>query len=151
MRVAFVKAGWHADIVDSALAGFAEEMARLGYDPEAIDVFDVPGAFEIPLHAKMIARSAYYSAVIGAAFVVNGGIYRHDFVSETVVGALMQVQLQTDVPMISVILTPHNFHEHEEHRNFFREHFVTKGAEAARACASTVESLRRLPRRAAAA
>ena len=45
-RYAFVKAGWHADIVDQALAGFLKLIPR-----EQVDVFDVPGAFEIPLMA----------------------------------------------------------------------------------------------------
>ena len=72
------------------------------------------------------------------------GIYRHEFVAETVVGALMRVQLDIDVPVLSVVLTPKDFHEHEVHRRFFAEHFVVKGTEAAQACLKTVESLRRL-------
>jgi 6,7-dimethyl-8-ribityllumazine synthase len=54
------------------------------------------------------------------------------------------VQLETAVPVISAVLTPRNFHAHEEHRKFFLEHFVMKGAEAASACARTIENLRRL-------
>lgn len=143
-RVAFVKAGWHADIVDQAQVGFVAEMARLGYPEQMIDVFETPGAFEIPLHAQSLARTTKYAAIVGVAFVVDGGIYRHEFVAETVVSALMQVQLATEVPMFSVILTPHHFHEHDEHRAFFQSHFVRKGAEAAQACARTLEGLRRV-------
>ena len=76
--------------------------------------------------------------------MVDGGIYRHDFVSQTVVQALMDVQLDTGVPMISAVLTPHHFHEHAEHRKYFMRHFATKGSEAAEACLNTVASLRRL-------
>lgn len=60
------------------------------------------------------------------------------------IDALMRVQLDTRVPVISAVLTPHHFHEHDEHRQFFAEHFVTKGTEAANACLKTVESLARL-------
>ena len=56
----------------------------------------------------------------------------------------MQVQLETDVPILSAVLTPKNFHEHDEHRRFFREHFVVKGTEAAQAAVKTVASLQRL-------
>jgi 6,7-dimethyl-8-ribityllumazine synthase len=140
-RIAFVKAGWHSEIVNQALVGFRAEMARLDYPENMIDVFDTPGAFEIPLHAQTLARTAKYAAVVGAALVVDGGIYRHEFVAETVVAALMQVQLATEVPMFSVILTPHHFHDHDTHQTFFRDHFVQKGAEAARACVQTVQSL----------
>lgn len=143
-RIAFVKAGWHSEIVDRALEGFTAEMARLGHPESLIDVFDVPGAFEIPLQAQTLARTSRYAAVVGAALIADGGIYRHEFVAETVLRALMQVQLATEVPMISVLLTPHHFHEHETHKAFFEAHFVAKGEEAARACAQTVAGLARL-------
>ncbi|HEY8571186.1 6,7-dimethyl-8-ribityllumazine synthase [Phenylobacterium sp.] len=143
-RIAFVQSLWHRDIVDEAHAGFIEEMDGLGFPSAVIDRFEVPGAFEIPLHAQTLARTGRYAAVVAAAFVVNGGIYRHEFVAETVVRALMQVQLATDMPVFSVVLTPHHFHEHDVHRRFFHGHFRAKGQEAAQACATTLESLARL-------
>lgn len=53
----------------------------------------------------------------------------------------MRVQLDTDVPVFSAVLTPHHFHGGEEHVAFFKEHFLVKGAEAANACADTVAKL----------
>jgi len=94
----------------------------------------VPGAFEIPLQARTLARTGRYAAVVGAAFVVDGGIYRHDFVAEAVVTGLMQVQMDTDLPVLSAVLTPHNFQDTEAQRHFFMEHFKIKGREAAEAC-----------------
>ena len=146
LRFAFVEASWHADIVHQARDAFFETMAQAGFGADAIDVFDVPGAFEIPLHAQRLARSGRYAAVVGSALVVDGGIYRHDFVSATVVQALMDVQLQTGVPVISAVLTPHHFHEHAEHRKYFLRHFAVKGTEAAQACLQTVAGLRQLER-----
>lgn len=143
-RIAFVHATWHADIVNKARDSFLAELARNGVGPQAVTVIDVPGAFEIPLHAKQLARSGQFDAIVGCAFVVDGGIYRHDFVASAVVSGLMQVQLECEVPVFSVVLTPHNFHETEEHRRFFSEHFVVKGAEAANACMRTLDSLSRL-------
>ncbi|MCX4098664.1 6,7-dimethyl-8-ribityllumazine synthase [Nocardia sp. alder85J] len=144
-RIAFVRANWHRAIVNQAYEGFLAEYRDLGFAPETVDVFDVPGAFEIPLHAQRLARSGGYAAVVAAALVVDGGIYRHEFVAGAVIDGLMRVQLDTDVPVFSVVLTPHHFHEHSEHVNYFTDHFVTKGAEAARALATTLSSLRSLP------
>jgi 6,7-dimethyl-8-ribityllumazine synthase len=48
------------------------------------------------------------------------------------------------VPVISAVLTPQRFHEHDDHRRFFHEHFVIKGSEAAVACAKTIDNIRRL-------
>jgi len=143
-RIAFVHALWHREIVEEAYHGFVEEMATLGFGADVIERFETPGAFEIPLHAQTLARTGRYAAIVGAAFVVNGGIYRHEFVAETVVNALMQVQLSTETPILSVVLTPHHFHDHEVHQKFFHEHFRVKGHEAARACAGTLASLARL-------
>ena len=67
------------------------------------------------------------------AFVVDGGIYRHDFVAQAVVDGLMRAGLDTGVPVLSVSLTPHHYHETEHHRRVFASHFIEKGREAARA------------------
>lgn len=144
LRFAFVGASWHADIVHQARDAFLAEMALAGFGVDHIDVFDVPGAFEIPMHAQRLARSGRYAAVVGSALVVDGGIYRHDFVARAVVQALMDVQLNSGVPVISAVLTPHHFHEHVEHRKYFMRHFAVKGSEAAQACLQTVAGLRRL-------
>lgn len=137
-RIAFIEAGWHADIVDNARAGFVAEYQRQGFDSADIERFDVAGAFEIPLLAKKLANSGEYAAVVAAGFVVDGGIYRHDFVADAVIKALMQTGMESGVPVLSVVLTPHQFHNTEDHINFFREHFITKGKEAAEACIGIV-------------
>ena len=116
-RYAFIKANWHADIVDRALDGFRELIPA-----DAIDVFDVPGAFEMPLLARDLAASGRYAAVAAAAFVVDGGIYRHDFVAQAVVDGLMRAGMDTGVPVLSVSLTPHHYQETEHHTRIYREH-----------------------------
>ena len=133
-RIAFIQARWHADIVDQARIGLIEALPP----GLAVDVVDVPGALEIPLTAQRLARTGRYGAVIGAAFVVDGGIYRHDFVAGTVVDALVRVGLETDTPILSVVLTPHQYQETEQHNGFFHEHFRIKGREAAHACLAMI-------------
>ena len=123
-RVAFIQASWHKEIVDQSRKGFLAEMLVQGYQESDIDFFEVGGAFEIPLHAKLLAKTGRYAGIVGAALVVDGGIYRHDFVAQSVVSGLMQVQLETEVPVFSVSLTPHHFHAGEEHQKFFFDHFV---------------------------
>ena len=99
---------------------------------------------EIPLHALLLAESGRYAAIVAAGFVVNGGLYRHEFAAEAVISGLMRVQLDTKVLVISAVLTPQNFHEHDEHKKFFYDHFVVKGAEAAAACAATIDKIAHL-------
>lgn len=134
-RYAFIKANWHSDIVDQALLGFQKEVGE-----GAVDVFDVPGAFEIPLLARDLAQTGRYAAVVGSAFVVDGGIYRHDFVASSVVDGLMRAQMDASVPVLSVVLTPHHFQETEAHIGFFRDHFGKKGREAGAAARAIGET-----------
>lgn len=137
-RFAFVQAGWHADVVARGRAGFLDETARLS--PQArVAIFDAPGAFETPLIAQRLARSGRFDAVIVCAFIVDGAIYRHDFVARAVVEALMRIGLESDVPVISIALTPHQvFHAEADHAAFFRAHFENKGKEGARAALAAV-------------
>jgi 6,7-dimethyl-8-ribityllumazine synthase len=93
-----------------------------------------------------LARTGSYDAIIACGLVVNGGIYRHEFVASAVIDGLMRVQLDTDMPTFSAVLTPRDFHEHEEHQTFFKAHFVKKGVEVAQACLNTLQSLAALPR-----
>jgi 6,7-dimethyl-8-ribityllumazine synthase len=137
-RVAIISASWHTDIVhqarDSALASLREQ----GLADDNILLLDVPGAFEIPLLAKRLATEHQVDAIIACALVVNGGIYRHEFVASAVIDGLMRVQLDTNIPVLSAVLTPRDFHETDEHKAFFREHFVKKGREVAAACVAVL-------------
>lgn len=143
-RVAFIQACWHREIVDQCRISFVENIVKLGVSEDRIDFFEVPGSYEIPLQAKILAKSGAYSAIVATGLVVDGGIYRHEFVADAVISGMMQVQLETEVPVLSVVLTPHHFHEHGEHERYFFEHFKVKGGEAARACAQTLENMKML-------
>src|SRR5258707_4955145 len=143
-RVAFVQSSWHREVVAECRLAFLEEIEARNIARAHIDLFEVPGSFEIPLHAQLLAKTRRYTAIVAAGLVVDGGIYRHEFVADTVIKALMDVQLCTEVPVFSAVLTPHQFHESSVHHDFFRKHFVIKGIEVAEACANTLHSLERL-------
>ena len=143
-RVAFVQSSWHREVVEECRLAFLEEIEARNITRAQIDLFEVPGSFEIPLHAQLLAKTRRYTAIVAAGLVVDGGIYRHEFVADTVIKALMDVQLRTEVPVFSAVLTPQQFHETAAHFDFFRKHFATKGVEVAAACANTLLSLERL-------
>ncbi|MEX0582139.1 MAG: 6,7-dimethyl-8-ribityllumazine synthase [Sneathiella sp.] len=143
-RIAIIQANWHADIVHEASKSFIKDLVDYGYDANGFDIHDVPGSLEIPLMAKKLSQAGRYDLIMATGLIVDGGIYRHDFVAKTVLDAMMQVQLDCGVPILSVVLTPHHFQETDAHRNFFREHFIIKGQEAAKACRMTLENIRGL-------
>ena len=140
-RIAFIQSCWHRDIVDQLRDSFLSEFA--GLSERKVDLFEVPGAFEIPLYAKHLINTGNYAGVVAAGLVVDGGIYRHEFVATAVIDSLMQTGLETGTPIFSAVLTPHDFLS-EGQPEFFKEHFVTKGAEAAHACAETLSAMQKI-------
>lgn len=146
-RMAVVCSQWHSEVVRHGHEAFLTELERRGVTADQVERFEVPGVFEAPLLAKRLALSRRYAAVAVFGLLADGGMYRHDFMAQSVVDGLMRVQLDTGVPVISCVLSPHQFHEHEEHRRFYAEHFVVKGKETAYAALRTLENMRDLASR----
>ena len=140
-KIAYVQAAWHTEITDRCKEAFVAELAKHGRGAGAVDFFSAPGSLEIPLMAKKLAKTGKYAAVCASGLVVDGGIYRHEFVAQAVLHGIVQTSLETEVPVLSAVLTPHHFHEHAVHAEFFREHMETKGRELAEACLSIIDNL----------
>jgi 6,7-dimethyl-8-ribityllumazine synthase len=138
-RVAFVQSAWHREVVAECRLAFLAEIEARHIARAQVDVFEVPGSFEIPLHVQLLAKTRRYTAIVAAGLVIDD-----EYVAETVIKALMDVQLRTEVPVFSAVVTPEQFHETAAHFDFFRKHFATKGIEVAQACANTLLSLERL-------
>lgn len=142
-RIAYIQSSWHSALLAHSRLAFYDRMAHHGWALNRIDTYDVPGAFEIPLLARRAALSGRYDAIVGAALVVDGGIYRHEFVAQAVVDGMMRVQLETNIPVFSMSLTPHHFHSHADHEKFFSNHLKHKGEEVADACEGMLNALNR--------
>jgi len=142
-KIAFIQANWHADIVAEARKSFIKNVEPAGIAEKDIEIIDVPGSLEIPLMAKRLAETGEYAIIVASGFIINGGIYHHEYVNHAVIDGMMRVQLDTNVPILSVVLTPHHFHGNDEHHKFFFDHFSKKGAEAAEACIKTLENMSR--------
>jgi len=138
-RVAFVQSAWHREVVAECRVAFLAEIEKRHIARAQIDVFEVPGSFEIPLHVQLLAKTRRYTAIVAAGLVIDD-----EYIAETVIKALMDVQFRTEVPVFSAVVTPEQFHETAAHFDFFRKHFANKGVEVAQACADTLLSLERL-------
>lgn len=141
-RVAFVQSSFHRGIVEQCWSSFLTEIEARHIAPSQVDLFEVPGSFEIPLHVQILAKTRRYTAIVAAGLVVDSGV--RGFVADTVIKALMEVQLRTEVPVFSAVVTPQQFDSTASDTEFFRKHFAIKGVEVAEACANTLLSLERL-------
>jgi 6,7-dimethyl-8-ribityllumazine synthase len=137
-RVAFVQSAWHRSVVAECREAFLTEIEARHIARAHIDVFEVPGAFEIPLHVQLLAKTRRYTAIVAAGLVIDD-----EYIAETVIRALMEVQLRTEIPVFSAVVTPQQFREAAD-ADFLRRHFASKGVEVAAACADTLLSLERL-------
>src|SRR3546814_18587546 len=75
-RIAFVRAGWHEDLLEHAWRAFSDTMTAAGWPAQAIDLSPVPGAFEIPLRCRLLADSGRQRGGVARARVGDGGIHR---------------------------------------------------------------------------
>lgn len=142
-QIALIQSCWHKDIVDQFKISFAERIDSLLPAGVVLDVIEAPGVVEIPLLAKLIAKQQKVDAIVVAGLIVDHGVYRHEFVAQSVMDSLMGVQMASETPIIYGILTAQDFMS-EGRDGFFYEHFKIKGDEAANACAKTLHNIEQI-------
>ena len=102
-RVALCVARFYADLADRLEAGARAGLAEAGIDD--VDVFDVPGAFELPLIAKYAALSGRFDAVVCLGAVIRGETDHYVYVCGEAARGIQEVQLETGVPCGFGVLT----------------------------------------------
>ena len=102
-RYALAVGRFYEDLADRLVAGAREELEAAGVSE--IDVFDVPGAFELPLAAKYAAESGRYAGVVCVGAVIRGETSHYDYVCGESARGIMDVQLATGVPCAFGVLT----------------------------------------------
>ena len=142
-QIALIQSCWHKDIVDQFRVGFSEQIASLVPEGVGLEVIEAPGVVEIPLLAKLVAKQKRVDAIVVAGLIVDHGVYRHEFVAQSVMDSLMGVQMDTETPVIYGILTAQDFMS-EGRSEFFFDHFKIKGQESANACVKTLQNIERL-------
>jgi 6,7-dimethyl-8-ribityllumazine synthase len=105
LRVGIVIARFNETVTRGLLDGAREGLARLGVDPNAIDVAWVPGCFEIPLVARRLADRGVYDAVICLGAVIRGETPHFDYVAGQAASGVARVALDTGLPVIFGVLT----------------------------------------------
>jgi 6,7-dimethyl-8-ribityllumazine synthase len=105
-RFAIAIGRFYEDLAERLVAGAQSAFTEAGF--EHADVFDVPGAFELPLAAKYAAESGRYAGVACLGAVIRGETDHYDFVCSEAARGIMDVQLRTGVPSAFGVLTVEN-------------------------------------------
>jgi 6,7-dimethyl-8-ribityllumazine synthase len=104
-RFAIVRATFYMDLAERLTQGARHGFAENGVAEDAIEVHDVPGAFELPLAAKACAASGRYAGVACLGAVIRGETDHYDFVCAAAAYGIELVQLETGVPCSFGVLT----------------------------------------------
>jgi 6,7-dimethyl-8-ribityllumazine synthase len=102
-RFALVVGRFYEDLADKLVAGAKAELEKHG--AETVDVYDVPGAFELPLAAKYAVESGRYDGIVALGAVIRGETSHYDYVCGECARGLQQVQLASGIPVGFGVLT----------------------------------------------
>ena len=139
LKFALVVSRFNSFITDRLVEGAVDAIVRTGGDPEAITVYKVPGAFEIPLVAKQVAETGRYDGVCCLGAVIRGATPHFDYVASEVAKGVAQVSLQTGKVVTFGVLTTDTIEQAVERAG---SKAGNKGAEAAMAMIETVNLMR---------
>ena len=103
-RIAIVASRWNAPIIDALLSGCVGRLTELKLDESRIDVHRVPGAFELPVAAKLLVDTKRYDAVILIGCVIRGDTYHFELVANEAARGIQQVAIDSGVPCIFGVL-----------------------------------------------
>jgi 6,7-dimethyl-8-ribityllumazine synthase len=139
LRVAIVRSLFNRKVTDGLLAGAREALAEMGAADDRVAVYDLPGAFELPLAAQAAARTGRFDAVVALGAVIEGETDHYEHVAREAASGLAAVARETGVPVAFGVLTVRQ----EEHaRRRAAPGPANKGGEAARAAVMTALALR---------
>ena len=105
LRFGIIVSRFNDFICDRLLGGALDALSRNGADENNIEIFKVPGAFEIPLVAKKVAQTGRYDAVICLGAVIRGATPHFDYVANEVSKGISSVSLETGMPIAFGVLT----------------------------------------------
>jgi 6,7-dimethyl-8-ribityllumazine synthase len=130
LAIAIVWSRFNEDVVRELLTACDRELVKLGVPPADIDVVSVPGALELPLalHALALRPRGFghrYDALVALGAVIRGETYHFEVVANESSRGILDVQLETGVPVANAVLTTSTEQQ-------ARERAAIKGAEAAR-------------------
>ena len=105
LKIAIVVARFNSFITERLLSGACDTLTRSGCSPDAIEIFRVPGSWELPVTVKTIAGQRRHDAIIALGAVIRGDTPHFDYVAGQAASGLSQVPIETGIPVAFGVLT----------------------------------------------
>jgi len=141
LHFAIVVSKYNEFVTSRLLAGALDVLTKAGADEKAVEIARVPGAFEIPLVARRLARSGRFDAVICLGAVIRGETPHFEYISTEASRGIAQAAWEADLPVVFGVLTTENVEQALERAGAPERN---KGAEAARTAIEMATLLRTL-------
>ncbi len=141
VKIAIVVSLFNPEITKKLLQGTVDKLIDLGLNENQVKIFEVPGAVEIPLAAKLLALTKKYQAIICLGAVIRGDTDHYHYVCEQVSRGCQQVMLECNIPVIFGVLTTKNEKQAMQRVTKPSHH---KGIEAAEAAVRMIQLLERI-------
>lgn len=141
-KFAIVVSQFNQDICDKLLEGAYQRLLEAGTDKKNIFIAKVPGAIEIPLIAKLLAKTNQYDAVISLGCIIRGETSHYDYVCKQISDGCQRVMLDHEIPIIFGVLTTETNAQAEERVGGKEGHKGREAAEAALTMTSLIKNLR---------
>ncbi len=104
-RFAIVASRWNDFLTSKLIEGALDALERLGADENSVEIFKVPGSFELPLTAQRVAQSGDFDAIICIGTVIRGETPHFEYVAGEATKGISQVSMQTGIPVLFGIVT----------------------------------------------
>jgi 6,7-dimethyl-8-ribityllumazine synthase len=140
LRVAIVVSRFNEDVTKRLLRGAQEALQKHGVPESEIDVYWVPGSLELPVTTLALAEKGEHDAIVALGAVIRGETFHFEIVAMQAAQGLMQVQLDTGVPVAFGVLTTEDV-DQALARSGLKNN---KGADAAEAAIETANLLREI-------
>lgn len=141
MKFGIVASRFNDFICGRLIDGAIDALTRAGADEKDIIIYKVPGAFELPLAAKKVAKSNRFDAVICLGAVIRGATPHFEYISAEVSKGIANVGLETEIPVVFGVLTTDNIEQAIERAG---TKSGNKGADAAMSAIEMVDLLRKI-------
>jgi 6,7-dimethyl-8-ribityllumazine synthase len=140
-KFAIIVSRFNEEITEGLLHGAQERFAELNISEDALTIIKVPGAVEIPLIAKLLAKQNKYQAIICLGAVIRGETSHYDYVCEQISQGCQRVMLDHEVPVIFGVLTTENEEQAKDRIGGKHGHKGKEAVDAAIEMAAHVEKI----------
>jgi 6,7-dimethyl-8-ribityllumazine synthase len=141
-RVAVVAARFNAHIVDELTNGCRRRLAEADLDSSRVELFHVPGAFELPVAAKVAATTGRFAAVVCLGCVIRGDTPHFDYVAGEAARGIATVSIETGVPVVFGVLTTNTEQQARDRIGGSHGHAGEGAAEAALEMIAVLDAIR---------